>query len=393
VGGSGPLSHLLVLDLTRLLAGPYCTLVLADLGARVIKVEPPGRGDDARAVGPFVGDRSAYFMSLNRGKQSIALDLKDPADRPIFEKLLARADVLVENFRPGVMERLGYGWEPLHTRFPRLIVASTSGFGQTGPYAERPAYDLVVQAMGGVMSLTGEPDGGPTRVGTSIGDITAGLFTAIGIQAALVECSRSGVGMRVDVGLLDCQVAILENAIARYTTTGEVPKPLGARHPSIAPFDVFATRDGFVVIAAGNDRLFETLCQTIGAPELSRDDRFSSNAQRARNAEALKTALEHALAERTTDAWLETLHNAGLPCGPINDIAEVIRDPQLAARNMLISTDDGKDGRMRMAGNPIKLSRYEDPTVRDAAPDLDADRQRILTELEIPTRPPKQAGR
>ena len=393
MGCPGPLSGVLVLDLTRLLAGPYCTLVLADLGARVIKVESPGRGDDARAVGPFVGNRSAYFMSLNRGKQSIALDLKDPADRPIFEELLARAEVLVENFRPGVMDRLGYGWEQLHARFPRLIVASTSGFGQTGPYAERPAYDLVVQAMGGVMSLTGDPDGGPTRVGTSIGDIAAGLFTAIGIQAALVECGRSGVGMRVDVGLLDCQVAILENAIARYSASGDVPRPLGARHPSITPFDVFATRDGFVVIAAGNDELFETLCRTIGAPELARDDRFSSNERRTQNAEALKTALETVLSERTTGTWLEVLQSAGLPCARINDIADVIRDPQLVARNMLISTDDGAGGRMRMAGNPIKLSRYEDPSVRDAAPDLDADRQKILGELDSGAHPSKPDGR
>jgi CoA:oxalate CoA-transferase len=389
----GPLSGVLIVDLTRLLAGPYCTMVLADLGARVIKVEPPGRGDDARAVGPFVGGRSAYFMSLNRGKQSIALDLKDPDDRAIFEQLLARADVLVENFRPGVMDRLEFGWEPLHARFPRLIVASTSGFGQTGPYAERPAYDLVVQAMGGVMSLTGEPDGRPTRVGTSIGDIAAGLFTAIGIQAALVERGRSGIGMRVDVGLLDCQVAILENAIARYAATGAVPGPLGARHPSITPFDVFETRDDFVVIAAGNDGLFKKLCQTVDAPELARDDRFSSNERRTQHADALKAALETALAARTTFAWLEVLQRAGLPCAPLNDIADVVRDPQLAARNMLISTDDGEGGRTRMAGNPIKLSGYEDPSVRDPAPDLDADRQKILTELDVESPAAKQHGR
>lgn len=276
--GPGPLTGTLVLDLTRVLAGPYCTMVLADLGARVIKVENPVRGDDARAIGPFVGDRSAYFSSLNRGKQSIALDLKDDADRRIFDRLLARADVLVENFRPGVMQRLGYGWDTLHDRFPRLVVASTSGFGQTGPYAGRPAYDVVVQAMGGVMSLTGHPGSPPTRVGTSLGDITAGLFTAIGIQAALVDRFRSGVGSRIDVALLDCQVAILENAIARYAATGEVPGPIGARHPSITPFDAFATRDGYVVIAAGNDGLFARLCDVLGEPQLASDPRFSSNA-------------------------------------------------------------------------------------------------------------------
>lgn len=378
--GAGPLSDLLVIDLTRVLAGPYCTMVLADLGARVIKVEAPGRGDDARAIGPFVEDGSAYFMSLNRGKQSIALDLKDDADREVFEDLLARADVLVENFRPGVMARLGYGWDELHARFPRLIFASTSGFGQTGPYAQRPAYDVVVQAMGGVMSLTGHPGDAPTRVGTSIGDISGGLFTAIGIQAALVERARSGLGMRVDVGLLDCQVAILENAIARYSTTGEVPGPLGARHPSITPFDAFATGDGFVVVAAGNDELFETLCETVGLAGLAADERFSSNEQRTANAEVLKGLLETAMSRRTTLEWLAALEGAGLPCGPLNDIAGVTADPQVIARNMLVSVD-GSGGRLQMAGNPIKLSAYPDPPVREAAPALDADRERILAEF------------
>jgi len=386
---AGPLSGVLVIDLTRVLAGPYCTMVLADLGARVIKVEVPGRGDDARAIGPFVGDRSAYFMSLNRGKESIALDLKKTDDRSIFERLLERADVLVENFRPGAMDRLGYGWNDLHARFPRLIAASTSGFGQTGPYAERPAYDVVAQAMGGLMSITGQPGGKPTRVGTSIGDITAGLFTAIGIQAALVERHRTEAGQRVDVSLLDAQVAILENAIARYSVTGEIPGPIGARHPSIAPFDVFATRDGFVVIAAGNDALFAKLCDTIGTPEWTEDQRFRTNEQRNRNAESLKGLIETALANRTTSEWLEVLGRADLPCGPLNDIAQLIEDPQVISRNMIVSADDGAGARLQMAGNPIKLSAHEDPATRPTAPALDADRRRILAELDAPATPPK----
>src|SRR5512145_762517 len=260
MGAAGPLAGIFVLDLTRVLAGPYCTMVLADLGARVVKVEAPERGDDARQIGPFVGGVSAYFWSLNRGKQSIALDLRADPDRAVLEKLLARADVLVENFRPGVLERLGLGWDALHARLPRLVLASTSGFGQTGPYARRPAYDVVVQGMGGIMSLTGQPGGPPTRVGTSTGDITAGLFTAVGVLAALVERAHTGRGRHVDVAMLDCQVATLENAIARYVATGAVPGPLGTRHPSIAPFQAFATRDGFVVVAAGNDALFAKLC-------------------------------------------------------------------------------------------------------------------------------------
>jgi CoA:oxalate CoA-transferase len=372
----------LVIDLTRVLAGPYCTMVLADLGARVIKVEAPGRGDDARAIGPFVGDRSAYFMSLNRGKESIALDLKSAEDRNIFERLLARADVLVENFRPGAMERLGYGWDELHARFPRLIAAGTSGFGQTGPYAERPAYDVIAQAMGGIMSITGNPGGVPTRVGTSIGDITAGLFTAIGIQAALVERHRSEKGQRVDVSMLDSQVAILENAIARYSVTGEVPGPIGSRHPSIAPFDTFATRDGLVVIAAGNDELFAKLCEAIGAPEWTEDGRFRTNECRTQNADALKALIETALAKRTTSEWLEVFQRSRLPCGPLNDIAQLIEDPQVISRNMVVSADDGAGGDLQMAGNPIKLSAHEDPATRKAAPALDGDRQRILDELD-----------
>jgi CoA:oxalate CoA-transferase len=382
VAPRGPLSGILVVDLSRVLAGPFCTLVLADLGARVIKVESPGRGDDARQIGPFVEGRSAYFTSLNRGKQSIALDLKAEGDRRVFERLLQRADVLVENFRPGAMARLGYAWDTLHERYPRLVMASTSGFGQTGPYAQRPAYDIVAQGMGGIMSLTGQPGGPPTRVGTSLGDIAAGLFTAIGVEAALLERERSGRGMHVDVAMLDSQVAILENAIARYTATGEVPGPLGSRHPSITPFEALATRDGHVIVAAGNDALFAALCRALGCAELARDPRFASNDLRTRNHAALKPALEAALAARSAAQWLALLSEVGVPCAPIQSVQQVLEDPQVAARNMVVTVDDGAAGAARVAGNPIKLSTFEDPTRRGPAPDLDADRARILAELE-----------
>jgi CoA:oxalate CoA-transferase len=382
VAPRGPLSGILVVDLTRVLAGPFCTLVLADLGARVIKVESPGRGDDARQFGPFVEGRSAYFTSLNRGKQSIALDLEAEGDRDIFERLLQRADVLVENFRPGAMARLGYAWEALHERYPRLVMASTSGFGQTGPYAQRPAYDIVAQGMGGIMSLTGQPGGPPTRVGTSLGDITAALFTAVGIEAALLERERSGCGMYVDVAMLDSQVAILENAIARYTATGEVPGPLGSRHPSITPFEALATRDGYVIIAAGNDALFAKLCHALGCPELARAPRFASNDLRTRNHAALKLALEAALAARSTAEWLALLSEAGVPCAPIQNVQQVLEDPQVAARNMVVTVEGGTDGATRASGNPIKLSAFGDPPHRDPAPDLDAAWARILAELE-----------
>src|SRR5216683_3408270 len=291
----GPLAGIVVVDLTRVLAGPFCTLVLADLGARVVKVERPGSGDDARAIGPFVHGASAYFASVNRGKESVALDLSLEADLATLHRLLAGADVLIENFRPGVMDRLGLGWEAVHARHPGLVYASVSGFGQTGPYAGRPAYDMVAQAMGGIMSITGHPGGEPTRVGTSVGDITAGLFTAVGILAALHDRAGSGGGRRVDVAMLDCQVAILENALARYAATGVAPGPLGSRHPSITPFGVFRAADGHLVLAAGNDALFARLCSVLAVPDVAADPRFASNELRTVHHAELRAALESAL--------------------------------------------------------------------------------------------------
>jgi CoA:oxalate CoA-transferase len=383
MAAAGPLSGITILDLTRVLAGPYCTLVLGDLGARVIKVEAPGRGDDSRAYGPFVNGRSAYFMAMNRGKESIALDLKAPADRALFDRLLARADVLVENFRGGTMERLGYGWDALHARHPRLIYAAASGFGHSGPYAAKPAYDMVVQGMGGIMSITGQPGGPPTRVGASIGDITAGLFTAVGVAAALHHRNASGVGLKIDVAMLDCQVAILENAISRYFVTGTSPAPLGARHPSIAPFAAFATQDGHIIVAAGTDALFRKLCHALGRPELAEDTRFLSNDLRSENVAALTAALESALATRGSADWLARLEAAGVPCGPINDVGAVVDDPQVRARNMIVAIDDAAAGPLKLAGNPIKLSDFPDPPSRPAAPALDADRAKILGDFSV----------
>lgn len=378
----GPLSDITVVDLTRVLAGPYCTMVLADLGARVIKVEPPGKGDDARHFGPFVGDRSAYFMSLNRGKESIALDLKSATDRETFEALLERADVLVENYRGGVMERLGYGWDILHARYPRLIYAAASGFGHTGPESQRPAYDMVVQGLGGLMSLTGQPGGPPTRVGTSIGDITAGLFTAVGVNAALHHRTRTGEGMKIDVAMLDCQIAILENAMARYFATGQVPGPLGSRHPSIAPFQAFATADGHVIVAAGNDALFAKLCAAIGRSDLVDNPLFVTNDLRTQHANALEDEIEGALAGHGVGHWLAALETAGVPCSPINTVAQAIDHPQVKARNMLVDVADPEAGDFRMAGNPIKMSAYADPATRPPMPGLDANRDGILAGLE-----------
>ncbi|HVO13805.1 MAG TPA: CoA transferase [Alphaproteobacteria bacterium] len=383
---SGPLSGVTVIDLTRVLAGPYCTMVLLDLGARVIKVEVPETGDDARHYGPFLNGKSAYFGSLNRGKESIALDLKAPTDREIFEGLLGRADVLVENYRPGTLEKLGYGWEALHARYPRLIYAAASGFGHSGPYSKRAAYDMVVQGMGGIMSVTGHPGGPPTRVGTSVGDITAGLFTAVGVNGALFHRERTGQGMKIDVAMLDCQIAILENAIARYVATGQIPGPLGARHASITPFEAFHAKDGHLIIAAGNDALFAKLCDALGRPDLKTNELFRTNDLRTTHHDALKAEIEAALASATVEAWLDRLDRAGVPSGPINNVAQALADPQIAARNMVVTVDDPEAGTLKMAGNPIKLSAFADPATRGPVPDLDGNRAQILTELAGPTR-------
>ncbi|MBS0276559.1 MAG: CoA transferase [Proteobacteria bacterium] len=384
----GPFAGLLVLDLTRVLAGPYAALMLGELGARIVKVEPPVKGDDSRHIGPFVKTKtgkvkSGYFMSVNRGKQSIALDLKAEADRRIFEALLARADVLIENYRGGTMEKLGYGYDALKDKYPKLIYAAVSGFGHTGPYSHRPAYDMVAQAMGGVMSLTGHPGGPPTRVGTSTGDLTAALFATIGITTALYDRQRTGKGQKVDVAMLDSQVAVLENAISRHVATGEIPGKLGSRHPSIAPFAAFATQDGHIVIAAGNDDIWARVCKVMGREELARDPRFLTNPLRVQHVDEMAAEMEKALAAKTSKEWLAALETEGVPCGPINTVADVMADPQVLSRNMIVETLDPDLGPIKMQGNPVKLSAHEDPKTRAAAPDLDADRAAILKELGI----------
>ena len=349
----------------------------------------PETGDDARHYGPFMNGKSAYFGSLNRGKESIALDLKAPADREIFEGLLGTADVLVENYRPGTLEKLGYGWETLHKRYPRLIYAAASGFGHSGPYSKRAAYDMVVQGMGGIMSVTGHPGGPPTRVGTSVGDITAGLFTTVGVNAALYHRERTGEGIKIDVARLDCQIAILENAIARYVATGQIPGPLGARHASITPFEAFHAKDGHLIVAAGNDALFAKLCDAIGRPDLKTNPLFTTNDQRTSHHDSLKVEIEAALAGATVAEWLERLDKAGVPSGPINNVAQALADPQIEARNMVVSVDDAVAGTLKMAGNPIKMSAFDDPSKRGPVPDLDGNRTEILAERAAAPRPPR----
>ena len=377
----GPLKNLLVVDLTRVLVGPYCTMILSDLGARVIKIEAPEIGDDSRGFGPFIDDYSAYFMSLNRGKESIALNLKNEDDKKVFEKILAKADILVENFKPGTLEKWGFGWNEVSKKYPKLIYASASGFGQTGPLKELPAYDMVVQGMGGLMSVTGHPNSEPTRVGTSIGDITAGLFTAIGINAALYDRQKTGKGTFIDVSMLDCQIAILENAIARYLSKKEIPEPMGSRHPSIAPFEAFKTKDSFLIIAAGNDKLFKSLCEVLEIPNIANDEMYKTNSLRSQNIDKLKLIIEDKLQHKNTDEWIKVMENLKIPCGPIFNIKQAVENPQIKERNMIVKSFHKKIGEFKSAGNPIKMSTYKDEKTRGDIPDLDEHRDKILKEF------------
>ena len=377
----GPLKNLLVVDLTRVLVGPYCTMILSDLGARVIKIEAPEIGDDSRGFGPFIEDYSAYFMSLNRGKESIALNLKNKNDKEIFEKILAKADILVENFKPGTLEKWGFGWNEVSKKYPKLIYASASGFGQTGPLKELPAYDMVVQGMGGLMSVTGHPNSEPTRVGTSIGDITAGLFTAIGINAALYDRQKTGKGTFIDVSMLDCQIAILENAIARYLSKNEIPEPMGSRHPSIAPFEAFKTKDSFLIIAAGNDKLFKSLCEVLEIPNIANDEMYKTNSLRSKNIDKLKLIIEDKLQHKNTDEWIKVMESLKIPCGPIFNIKQAVENPQIKERNMIVKSFHKKIGEFKSAGNPIKMSTYKDEKTRGDIPDLDEHRDKILKEF------------
>jgi len=355
----GPLEGIRVLDLTWVLAGPFASMILNDLGAEVIKVERPPLGDVARTTAPLIDGESAYFFSINRGKKSICLDLKCERGRDLFLRLVEVADAVMENFTPGTIDGLGLGWEALRQRNPRLIYSATSGFGQTGPDRLRPALDIVVQGMGGVMSITGEPGGPPIRPGLSLGDIAAGLYTAIGVLAALHERQGSGRGQMIDVAMLDCQVAILENAFVRYFATGEVPQPLGTRHPVATPFQAFPTADGWIVLAIGwgVENQWELFCATIGRPELIDDPRFDLPHLRTEHHAELEPILNEALRQKTTARWLAEFDAIGLPCGPLNDIAEAAAHPQVQARRMLVEVEHPRIGPLTVADTPVKLSR------------------------------------
>lgn len=368
-----------VLDLTRVLAGPYASMVLADLGAEVLKIELPEKGDESRGFGPFQNGESAYFTSVNRGKKSVTVDLRTAAGCALAKRLVRECDVLLENFRPGSMARFGLDYESLQRENPRLVYASISGFGQTGPYAQRPAYDVIIQAMGGISSITGEPGGAPVRVGSSVADLSSALFGVIGILAAWGRAKETGQGQQVDISMLDCQVALLENAVARYYVNGEVPQPLGSRHPTITPFQYFAAADGYIVIAAGNDGLWRKLCMALELEELAEDKRFADNAARTQNHAAMEPLLAEAFRARSVEAWCEVLGAAGIPCGPIHDVGQVCNDVQVAARNMIIELEHPVAGRQKMPNTPLKFSQTP-IDLQEPAPLLGQHTEQVLGE-------------
>ncbi|EHM10515.1 putative acyl-CoA transferase/carnitine dehydratase [Thermanaerovibrio velox DSM 12556] len=375
-----PLEGVTVLDLTRVLAGPFATMMLSDLGARVIKVENPSGGDDSRAFAPMVNGESAYFMSINRGKESVAINLKHPEGKKLLLELVKKVDVLVENFKPGTMEKLGLGYPVLSGVNPRLIYAASSGFGQYGPYSHLPAYDLIIQGMGGLQSITGPDEEHPTKVGSSMADILAGIFTVIGILGALRARDITGQGQMVDVAMLDCLVATLENAIARYVVTGNVPKPAGNDHPSIAPFATFESSDGFVNIAAGNDALWAKLCSVLGMEEFVQDPRFLTNSDRIRNWPELKAAINERTRTRSTAHWVEVLREANVPCGPINTVDKVVSDPHVLARDMIVSLVHPVAGELKVPGVPIKFSKTPGE-IKGPAPLLGEHTGKVLGEF------------
>src|ERR1700752_1531284 len=336
---TGPLAGLRVFDLTRVLAGPTCVQMLADLGADVIKIERPGAGDDTRGFAPpyMPGTKeSAYFVGVNRNKRSATLDIAQPEGQAIAQSLIAQCDILVENFKVGALAKYGLGYEQLHARFPRLIYCSITGFGQTGPYALRPGYDSLIQAMGGVMSLTGEPDGLPQKVGVPVADLFAGLYGCIGVLAALRHRDATGQGQQIDIGMLDTHVAWLANQGMNYLATGENPPRLGNQHPNIVPYQVFATSDGAIVLSVGNDPTFKRFCDNVGLSHLIEDKRFATNAARVENREAVAAALAPVMKTMPTAAWVERLEEMKVGCGPINTVQEAFDDPQIKARGAVV---------------------------------------------------------
>src|SRR5256884_1388334 len=374
------LSEVVVIDLSRVLAEPHCTMIRGDLGATVIKVEQPGRGDDTRHFGPpYIAGESAYYLGLNRNKQSILLDFSTPEGKERLLKLLSTATVLVENFRPGALERQGLGYEALHAINPGLIYCSISGYGQTGPYALRPGYDFVAQAESGLMSVTGEIDGDPQRVGSPVGDVSAGVYACIAILAALRVRDRTGKGQHIDISLLETTTSLLSNVSANYLISGEEAQRLGNGHPNIVPYQAFRTLNGYIVVSCGNDRLYQALCKLLDREELATDPRFTTNPLRVRNRNELIPILQESFQKRETDEWLVELRAMGIPCGPINTVSQVFNDEKLKARGFIWECEHTTAGTYKLSGSPMHLS--ETPTrLYKAPPLLGEDNERFLKE-------------
>ncbi|MFC1920865.1 CaiB/BaiF CoA transferase family protein [Chloroflexota bacterium] len=379
---AGPLEGIRILDLSWVLAGPFCTMILNDLGAEVIKVERPETGDLARGNGPFLDGDSSYFLSLNRGKKSLTIDLQTPGGIELFLKLVKKADVVVENFVPGTMKRLGLDYATITKQNPRIIYASISGFGQTGPYTETRALDIIIQAMSGMMSITGEPEGRPLKPGASLGDITAGLFTTIGILSAVIEREKSGKGQFLDISMLDCQIATLENAFSRYFATSEVPQRLGTRHPSYTPFQAFETKDSYIVVAmvGGTRNQWQMFCAITELLDLVDDEKYQTGELRTLHYDELEPVMNAVFKNKTTEQWIKELTEVGIPCGPINNIAEAAAHPQVIAREMISEVPHTGLGKVKVINTPVKLSRTPGQ-VKGSSPDLGQDTAVILSEL------------
>ena len=373
-----PLEGIVVLDCTQVMAGPFCTLLLADMGADVIKVERPDGGDEIRKMGPpFVNDASAAHLAINRNKRSLALDLRGEEGQGVFKRLLEGADVVVENFRPGTMARLGLGHQELLSRKPSLIYCSISGFGQTGPYSERGGFDLVAQGMSGLMSVTGIPDGPPVKVGVPITDLTAGMYGAYGVLSAYIHRLRTGEGQLVDMSLLEAGMAYTFWESSVYFATGEVPGPLGSAHRLAAPYQALRTKDGYITIGAANQRIWESMCRAIGREELLADPRFPTSGERKRHEKELEPLLEGTFRGETTEHWIQVLSEVGVPCGPINNLEQVYSDPHVRAREMLVEIEDSDMGTLKNIGVPVKLSRTPG-RIRRRAPHLGEHTQEVL---------------
>lgn len=379
----GPLAGLRVLDLTRVLAGPTCTQMLGDLGAEVIKIERPEAGDDTRGFAPpFVPNtkESAYFVGVNRNKKSVTLDIAKPEGQAIIHKLLEHCDILVENFKVGALAKYGLGYEQLAKTHPRLIYCSITGFGQTGPYAPRPGYDALIQAMGGVMSLTGEPNGSPQKVGVPVADLFAGLYGCIGILAAVNHRNTTGQGQQIDIGMLDTHVAWLANQGMNYLATGENPPRLGNQHPNIAPYQEFPTKDGYIILAVGNDPTFERFCKAFGQEALLADPRFATNPIRVQNRQLVTDTLTPVMKSKTTAEWIDALEALKIGCGPINTLEQVFADPHVQARDMVVEMAHGSGEKVKVIANPVKLSATP-PSYRSAPPVLGEHTNAVLTDM------------